>query len=74
MSCDMRDLAHCALTKRQWYGVAAGLLYVQTARRILFSNSFALGTTAFASTPSTTVSSRSSMPTSAGASRETAMT
>jgi hypothetical protein len=27
MSCDMRDLAHCALTKRQWYGVAAGLLY-----------------------------------------------
>jgi len=28
MSCDMRDLAHCALTKRQWYGVAAGLLYV----------------------------------------------
>lgn len=26
MSCDMRDLAHCALTKRQWYGVAAGLL------------------------------------------------
>jgi hypothetical protein len=28
MSCDMRDLAHCALTKRQWYGVAAGLLCV----------------------------------------------
>ena len=28
MSCDMRDLAHCALTKRQWYGVAAGLLGV----------------------------------------------
>ncbi|CAI6294340.1 unnamed protein product [Periconia digitata] len=27
MSCDMRDLAHCALTKRQWYSVAAGLLY-----------------------------------------------
>ncbi|KAF2685046.1 F-box domain-containing protein [Lentithecium fluviatile CBS 122367] len=27
MSCDTRDLAHCALTKRQWYGVAAGLLY-----------------------------------------------
>ncbi|KAF1918928.1 hypothetical protein BDU57DRAFT_490737 [Ampelomyces quisqualis] len=27
MSCDMRDLAHCALTRRQWYGVAAGLLY-----------------------------------------------
>ncbi|KAF1968733.1 hypothetical protein BU23DRAFT_558277 [Bimuria novae-zelandiae CBS 107.79] len=27
MNCDMRDLAHCALTKRQWYGVAAGLLY-----------------------------------------------
>ena len=26
MTCDMRDLAHCALTKRQWYGVAAGLL------------------------------------------------
>ena len=26
MNCDMRDLAHCALTKRQWYGVAAGLL------------------------------------------------
>lgn len=26
MSCDMRDLAHCALTKRQWYSVAAGLL------------------------------------------------
>lgn len=26
MSCDMRDLAHCALAKRQWYGVAAGLL------------------------------------------------
>ena len=26
MSCDMRDLAHCALTKRQWYGIAAGLL------------------------------------------------
>lgn len=31
MSCDMRDLAHCALTKRQWYGVAAGLLYVPLA-------------------------------------------
>ncbi len=28
MSCDMRDLAHCALTKRQWYGVAAGILCV----------------------------------------------
>ena len=28
MSCDMRDLAHCALTKRQWYGIAAGLLFV----------------------------------------------
>ncbi|KAH9882482.1 hypothetical protein J1614_000718 [Plenodomus biglobosus] len=27
MSCDMRDLAHCALTRRQWYGIAAGLLY-----------------------------------------------
>ncbi|KAF2467840.1 F-box domain-containing protein [Lindgomyces ingoldianus] len=27
MTCDTRDLAHCALTKRQWYGVAAGLLY-----------------------------------------------
>ncbi|KAF2276491.1 uncharacterized protein EI97DRAFT_450308 [Westerdykella ornata] len=27
MTCDMRDLAHCALTKRQWYSVAAGLLY-----------------------------------------------
>ncbi|KAF2267259.1 hypothetical protein CC78DRAFT_559009 [Lojkania enalia] len=27
MSCDMRDLAHCALVKREWYGVAAGLLY-----------------------------------------------
>lgn len=27
MTCDMRDLAHCALAKRQWYGVAAGLLY-----------------------------------------------
>ncbi|KAF2111222.1 F-box domain-containing protein [Lophiotrema nucula] len=27
MTCDMRDLAHCALVKRQWYGVAAGLLY-----------------------------------------------
>ncbi|KAF2871348.1 hypothetical protein BDV95DRAFT_494501 [Massariosphaeria phaeospora] len=27
MSCDMRDLAHCALAKRQWYGPAAGLLY-----------------------------------------------
>lgn len=26
MSCDTRDLAHCALTKRQWYSVAAGLL------------------------------------------------
>ena len=26
MSCDMRDLAHCALVKRQWYGIAAGLL------------------------------------------------
>jgi hypothetical protein len=26
MTCDMRDLAHCALAKRQWYGVAAGLL------------------------------------------------
>jgi hypothetical protein len=26
MSCDMRDLAHCALTRRQWYGIAAGLL------------------------------------------------
>jgi hypothetical protein len=26
MSCDMRDLAHCALTRRSWYGVAAGLL------------------------------------------------
>jgi hypothetical protein len=26
MTCDMRDLAHCALVKRQWYGVAAGLL------------------------------------------------
>lgn len=26
MSCDMRDLAHCALSKRQWYGIAAGLL------------------------------------------------
>lgn len=28
MTCDTRDLAHCALVKRQWYGVAAGLLYV----------------------------------------------
>jgi hypothetical protein len=28
MSCDTRDLAHCALVKRQWYGVSAGLLYV----------------------------------------------
>jgi hypothetical protein len=28
MTCDTRDLAHCALAKRQWYGVAAGLLYV----------------------------------------------
>ncbi|KAF1951628.1 hypothetical protein CC80DRAFT_424286 [Byssothecium circinans] len=27
MTCDMRDLAHCALTKRQFYSVAAGLLY-----------------------------------------------
>jgi len=27
MSCDMRDLAHCALTRRSWYGAAAGLLY-----------------------------------------------
>lgn len=27
MSCDMRDLAHCALTTRKWYGIAAGLLY-----------------------------------------------
>ncbi|KAF2702987.1 hypothetical protein K504DRAFT_474247 [Pleomassaria siparia CBS 279.74] len=27
MSCDTRDLAHCALVKRQWYGVSAGLLY-----------------------------------------------
>ncbi|KAF2021122.1 F-box domain-containing protein [Aaosphaeria arxii CBS 175.79] len=27
MTCDMRDLAHCALVKRQWYSVAAGLLY-----------------------------------------------
>jgi len=26
MSCDMRDLAHCALTRRSWYGAAAGLL------------------------------------------------
>lgn len=26
MSCDMRDLAHCALVKRQWYSIAAGLL------------------------------------------------
>lgn len=26
MTCDMRDLAHCALAKRQWYSVAAGLL------------------------------------------------
>ena len=26
MSCDMRDLAHCALTRRQWYGIAAVLL------------------------------------------------
>ena len=28
MTCDTRDLAHCALVKRQWYGVSAGLLYV----------------------------------------------
>ncbi|KAF2179867.1 F-box domain-containing protein [Zopfia rhizophila CBS 207.26] len=27
MLCDMRDLAHCALVKRQWYGAAAGQLY-----------------------------------------------
>ncbi|ORY19283.1 hypothetical protein BCR34DRAFT_472423 [Clohesyomyces aquaticus] len=27
MTCDTRDLARCALAKRQWYGVAAGLLY-----------------------------------------------
>jgi hypothetical protein len=27
MSCDMRDLAHVTLTRRAWYGVAAGLLY-----------------------------------------------
>ncbi|KAF2646804.1 hypothetical protein P280DRAFT_19134 [Massarina eburnea CBS 473.64] len=27
MTCDMRDLAHCALAKRQFYSVAAGLLY-----------------------------------------------
>ncbi|KAG9197918.1 hypothetical protein G6514_000700 [Epicoccum nigrum] len=27
MSCDTRDLAHCALTRRSWYGIAAGLLY-----------------------------------------------
>jgi hypothetical protein len=26
MTCDMRDLAHCALAKRQFYSVAAGLL------------------------------------------------
>lgn len=26
MTCDTRDLAHCALTSRQWYSVAAGLL------------------------------------------------
>ena len=26
MSCDTRDLAHCALTRRSWYGIAAGLL------------------------------------------------
>ena len=26
MSCDMRDLAHVALTRRSWYGIAAGLL------------------------------------------------
>jgi hypothetical protein len=26
MSCDTRDLAHCAVVKQQWYGVAAGLL------------------------------------------------
>ena len=26
MTCDTRDLAHCALVKRQWYSVAAGLL------------------------------------------------
>lgn len=26
MSCDMRDLAHVALTRRAWYGIAAGLL------------------------------------------------
>jgi hypothetical protein len=26
MTCDMRDLAHCALTRRSWYGIAAGLL------------------------------------------------
>lgn len=26
MTCDMRDLAHCALVKRSWYGVAAGVL------------------------------------------------
>ncbi|KAF1998157.1 F-box domain-containing protein [Amniculicola lignicola CBS 123094] len=27
MSCDMRDMGHAALVKRQWYGIAAGLLY-----------------------------------------------
>jgi hypothetical protein len=28
MLCDLRDLANCSKTRRQWYPIASGLLYV----------------------------------------------
>jgi len=73
MSCDMRDLAHCALTRRQWYGIAAGLLYVcPNLRGEHDVTDHVAVTIASASMPSTTAPSKSGIPSNGSANRATA--